>query len=144
MKTIQLPGDAHRKPDHVGKHEQEGTPRNENITCESALREAGVDERLIAKKLKEQLEAKQPRWNPKRNVFQLFPDHSTRLAALREILRLFGAYPSEDEEGQGNITLIMDGITPKKPRDDVRDVGERSERSSPDVDEHRAGPNGPR
>jgi hypothetical protein len=53
---------------------------------------AGVNEALIAKKLKEQLEAKQTRWNPEKKAFELFADHDARLVALREVIRLFGGY----------------------------------------------------
>jgi len=78
------------------------------------LREAGVNETLIAKKLKEQLEAKQPRWNPKKKEFDLFPDHDARLAALREAVRIFGGYPSPSEDNQA--PLIIDftdsGLSP--------------------------------
>lgn len=94
------------------------------VTCESALREAGVDETLLAKKLKEQLEAKQPRWNPKKKAFDLFPDHDAQLAALREVVKIFGGYPSESDGGGGTVMIDLGRLTPKRFRDDGR---ERSE-----------------
>lgn len=95
------------------------------VTCESALREAGVDERQIAKKLKEQLEAKQPRWNPEKKAFDLFPDHDTRLAALREAVRIFDGYPSESDGGGGPVIIDMGPLTPKEFRGDGRERSER-------------------
>lgn len=95
------------------------------VTCESALRETGVDETLIAKKLKEQLEAKQPRWNPKKKAFDLFPDHDAQLAALREVVKIFGGYPSESESGEGTVMIDLGRLTPKKFRDDGRERSER-------------------
>jgi hypothetical protein len=78
------------------------------------LREAGVNETLIAKKLKEQLEAKQPRWNPKKNEFDLFPDHDARLAALREAVRIFGGYLSQSEDKQARLIIDFtdSGLSP--------------------------------
>jgi hypothetical protein len=57
------------------RREQDGMGDDVTIrlTCESALREAGVDEALIAKKLKEQLEAKQTRWTLRRKNLACFP-----------------------------------------------------------------------
>ena len=89
------------------RREENGEDPTEHVTCESALRTAGVDEGLIAKKLKEQLEAKQPRWNPKKKAFDLFADHDARLAALREAVRIFGGYPSPSEDNN-QAPLIID------------------------------------
>ncbi len=89
------------------RREQDGMGEDVTIhlTCESALREAGVDEALIAKKLKEQLEAKQPRWNPKKKAFDLFADHDARLAALREVVRIFGGYPLPSENNEAPLLI---------------------------------------
>jgi hypothetical protein len=78
-----------------------------SLSCESALREAGVDEALIARKLKEQLEAKQPRWNPKKKEFDLFPDHDARLAALREAVRIFGGFPAPSEDNHALLSSTL-------------------------------------
>jgi len=92
---------------------------------ESALREVGVDEALIAKKLKEQLEARQPRWNPKKKAFDLFADYDARLAALREAIKILGGYPTE--RGDNQAPLIIDftdsGLGPR--RGDGREHCER-------------------
>jgi hypothetical protein len=87
------------------RREENGEDPTEKLTCESALREAGVDESLIAKKLKEQLEAKQPRWNPRKKAFDLFADHDARLAALREVVRIFGGHPSPSENNQAPLII---------------------------------------
>ncbi len=110
------------------RREENGEDPTEKVTCESALREAGVDEALIAKKLKDQLEAKQPRWNPKKKAFDLFADHDARLAGLREAVRIFGGYPSPSEDNQA--PLIIDftdsGLSPLR-RSHGRECGERCE-----------------
>src|SRR5262249_8462199 len=67
---------------------------------------AGVDVALIGKKLKEQLEAKQPRWNPKKKAFDLFVDYDARLAALREAVKIFGGYPSPSEDKNEEPVII--------------------------------------
>lgn len=80
------------------KLEREHTTKT--VTCESALREAGIDETLLAKKLKELLEAKRPWWNPKKQAFDLFPDDRARLAALRLAFKILGSYPAEREDNE--------------------------------------------
>lgn len=93
-------------------------PERENatatITCDSALRDAGINEALIAKKLKEQLEAKQAAWNSNKKAFELFPDYNARLAALREVVKIFGGYPSESDGGGGPVMLDLGPLTPKQ------------------------------
>jgi hypothetical protein len=117
--------DKVRKQDDAMRRKQAGVGEDvtEHLTCESALREAGVDEPLIAKTLKEQLEAKQPRWNPKKQAFDLFPDYDARTAALRELVKIFGGYPSDNEErsGESNVYWINDSMPPKLPRSDDRE-----------------------
>ncbi len=107
------------------RREENGEDPTENVTCESALREAGVDEALIAKKLKEQLEAKQPRWNPKKKALELFADHNARLAALREVVRIFGGYPSPSEDNQAPLIIdFTDSALSPLRRSDGRKRGE--------------------
>jgi hypothetical protein len=89
------------------RREEKGEDPTDKVTCESALREAGVDEALIAKKLLEQLEAKQPRWNPKKKAYDLFADHDARLAAVREVVRIFGGYPSPSEDNQAPLIIDL-------------------------------------
>ncbi|SRR5258708_18566512 len=112
------------------RREQDGLGEDVTIplTCESALREAGVDEARIAKKLKEQLEAKQPRWNPKKKAFDLFPDHDARLAAVREAVRIFGGYPSPSEDNQAPLIIdLTDSWMSPLRRRDGRERGEHCE-----------------
>jgi len=87
--------------------------RPKRDTCESALRKAGISEALIAKKLKEQLEAKQPRWNPEKKAFELFADNNARLAAIKEASKIFGGYPSADDTGRDrNLIVHLGPLTP--------------------------------
>lgn len=81
------------------------------VICATALRHVGVDEAFIAKKLKELLEAKQPRWNPKKKELELVRDNDARLAAIKEVVKIFGSYPSDEE---GPVNIHMDWMTPKK------------------------------
>lgn len=86
----------------------------EKVTCEAALREAGVNEALIAKKLKDLLEAKHPRWNPKKKAFDMFDDYDTQLAAAREAVKIFGAYPSPGEDNQVPLIIDLGALSPKR------------------------------
>jgi len=107
------------------RREESGERPAEHVTCESALRAAGVDEALIAKKLKEQLEAKQPRWNPKKKAFDLFPDPDARLAAIREAVRLFGGYPLPSDDDQAPVLIdFTDSWASSIRRRDGRERGE--------------------
>lgn len=84
------------------------------VTCESALREQGIDEAAIAKKLKDLLSAKTPRWNPGKHAFEVFDDHDTQLAAAKEIVKILGG--GRPEDGEGEIQYI--NIPDKLPRTD--------------------------
>lgn len=64
--------------------------------CELALRAQGIDEVLLAKKLKNQLEAKAPRCNAKKKSWEEFDDWGAQLAAVREVVKIFGTYPSPE------------------------------------------------
>jgi len=113
------------------RREENGEHPTEHVTCESALRAAGVDEALIAKKLKEQLEAKQPRWNPKKKAFELFADHDARLAAIREAVRHFGGYPSPSDDDQAPVIIDFTDSWASPLR--RRDGRERSEHCKADT-----------
>jgi hypothetical protein len=91
------------------------------ITYESALRDAGVNEALIAKKLKSLLEAKQQRWNPKKKIFDELDDYDIQLAAAKEIIKIFGGYPLESEGGGGTVMIDLGSLTPKEFRGDGRE-----------------------
>jgi hypothetical protein len=116
------------------RREQDGSGEDVAIlTCESALREAGVDEALIAKKLKEQLEAKQARWNPKKKAFDLFPDHDARLAALREAVRIFGGYPAPSEDNQAPVIIDLTDSWMSRPRGSPCQADTTASGTGPDV-----------
>ena len=103
------------------------TPKRETPTatktCQSALRDAGVDEELLAIKLKSLLDAKKQRWNHKNKSWEEFDDCATQLEAIKEILKLFGGYPSDIEETKSFI-FINDSMPPRRPR---TESGKRSE-----------------
>ena len=89
------------------KREQAGVGEDTtaHFTVGYALREIGVDEAFLAKKLKEQLDAKQPRWNPRRKKYELVPDNDARLAAIREAIKFLGGYPIERDDNEGPVLI---------------------------------------
>jgi hypothetical protein len=81
----------------------------EEITYESALREEGINEVFVARKLKDLSGAQGRRWNPKKGSWEKFDDHGTQLAALREIAKIFGIYPAQEKDLEnGNKVLHVD------------------------------------
>jgi hypothetical protein len=70
------------------------------ITYESAMREEGIDEVFVARKLKDLLRAQGRRWNPKKGSWEKFEDYYTQLAPLKEIAKIFDIYPTL-EKGLG-------------------------------------------
>lgn len=81
----------------------------EEITYASALREEGIDEKFVARKLKDLLRAQGQRWNPKKGSWEKFVDHGTQLAALREIAKIFGIYMTQEKDSENeNKTLKID------------------------------------
>ncbi len=90
----------------------------EKITYESALREEGIDEVFVARKLKDFLRAEGRRWNPKKRTWEKCEDYDTQLAALREIAKISGIY-AKDSEGTDVPVVIVDmsAIPPKRRRE---------------------------
>lgn len=78
---------------------QEPGVAKEEITYESALREEGIDEKFVAKKLKGLPRAQGQRWNPKKGSWEKFEDHGTQLAALRRLPR-FLAFTEKTQKAQ--------------------------------------------
>jgi hypothetical protein len=89
----------------------------EKITYESALREEGIDEVFVARKLKEMLRAQGSRWNPKKGSWEKFEDYGTQLAALREIAKIRGLYRRESEDSDVPVMIHLGKLTPKEFRE---------------------------
>ena len=53
---------------------QESETAKENITYESALRDVGIDEVFVARKLKDLVQAQERRWNPKKESWEKFEE----------------------------------------------------------------------
>ena len=108
--------------------------RPKGDTCESALREEGIDEMFVARKLKDLLGAQTQRWNPKKESYQKFEDYGTQLAALREIAKIFDIYPKDDDANGSVRTINISGISMcREPVSDGeqstgREAGDGSER----------------
>ncbi len=94
------------------------------VSGRSALREQGVDEALVAQKLKDMLEARVRRWNPKTQTWEEFEDHATQLAAAREIAKMLGLYPREkDGEAENSIMEVFIGRCPQSRRRMPKNLG---------------------
>jgi hypothetical protein len=89
----------------------------EGITYESALREEGIDEVFVARKLKELLRAQGQRWNSKEGCWNRFEDYDIRLAALREIAKIRGLYRKDSEDENKGVLIDLGGLTPKSVRE---------------------------
>src|SRR5258707_1351034 len=100
MKKASSNGNYRRKANSQESDIVEG-----RITYESALREEGIDEVFVARKLKELLRAQGQRWNSKEGCWNKFEDYDIRLAALREIAKIRGLY-RKDSEGTDVPVLI--------------------------------------
>jgi hypothetical protein len=98
---------------------QESETARENVTYESALRDVGIDEACVARKLKDLLKAKEQRWNPKKESWEKFEDYRTQLAALREIAKISGFYAKDpDDDGADERVIIhLGSLMPKEFRD---------------------------
>jgi hypothetical protein len=103
---------------------QEPAVAKKEITYASALRDVGIDEVFVARKLKDLLGAQTQRWNPKKGSWQKFEDYGTQLAALREIAKIFDIYPKDPEDADGSVRTINISAIPMH-RERVSD-GEQS------------------
>jgi hypothetical protein len=72
------------------------SPKQE-FPCEYALREKGVDGSFVAQRLIDMLNAKGKRWNTVTKSWESFEDYKVRLAALEQIAKLLGLYPTQKE-----------------------------------------------
>ena len=105
---------------------QEPGVAKEEITYESALREEGIDERFVARKLKDLSGAQGRRWNPKKGTWEKFEDYGTQLAALREIAKILGLYRKDSEGSDVPVMIHLGKLMPKEfrePEDDEQSVG---------------------
>jgi hypothetical protein len=100
MKNIPSNGRYRNVPDS-----QEAAVVKEEITYESALREAGIDEVFVARKLKDLVQAQERRWNPRKGSWEKFEDYGTQLAALREIAKILGIYRKDSESEDVPTTI---------------------------------------
>ena len=103
---------------------QDAVVVKEEITYESALREVGIDEVFVARKLKDLAQAQEWRWNPKKGSWEKFEDYGTQLAALREIAKILGLY-AKDSDDSRVPTLIDISAIPRR-REPVPRNGEQS------------------
>jgi hypothetical protein len=84
---------------------QEPAVAKKEITYASALRDVGIDEVFVARKLKDLLGAQTQRWNPTKGSWQKFEDYGIQVAALREIAKIFDIYP-KDDDANGSVRTI--------------------------------------
>src|ERR1700680_1825145 len=103
---------------------QESGIAKEEITYESALREAGIDEAFVARRLKKLAQAQGRRWNPKTRSWEKFEVYGTQLAALREIAKISGIYAKDSEDPDVPTTINISAIPMRRER--VSTNGEQS------------------
>jgi hypothetical protein len=89
---------------------QEAVGDKEEITYESALRKAGIDEVFVARKLKDLAQAQERRWNPKKGSWEKFEDYGTQLAALREIAKILGLYAKASDDSRVPTRIDISAI----------------------------------
>ena len=82
----------------------------EEITSASALRDVGIDEMFVARKLRDLLRAQGQRWSPKKGSWQKCEDYSTQLAALREIAKILDIYPKDPEDADRPLRIDISAI----------------------------------
>jgi hypothetical protein len=110
----------------------------EKITYEDALREEGIDEVFVARKLKGLLRAQGQRWNPKRGSWEKFEDYGTQLAALKEIAKIFGIYPTQEKDSESeNRTVKIDISGIPHRRVPVQPITNSQQEAAGDGREHR-------
>ena len=119
MKNISSGGRYRNVP-----NSQEAAVVKEEITYESALREAGIDEVFVARKLMDLVQAQRRRWNPKKGSWEKFEDYGTQLAAIREIAKIFGIYGKNSECADVPTTIDISAIPSR--REPVLRNGEQS------------------
>jgi len=125
MKKASSNGNYRRKA-----NSQESDIVEERITCESALREEGIDEVFVARKLKELLRAQRQRWNPRKRSWDKFEDYDTQLAALSESAKTLCMYRKDLEGGDVQVLIDMSAIPPKRLRE-LASPSDGSYRSTP-------------
>jgi hypothetical protein len=90
--TLRLNGATMKKAASNGSYRRKANSREsdiveEKITYESALREEGIDEVFVARKLRGLLRAQWRRWDPKKGCLEKCEDYDTQIAALRRLPR---------------------------------------------------------
>ena len=77
---------------------------------QKALREAGMDEYLAARKLQTLLYARKPYWNPAAGQWNFFPDYAVQMRATEGLLKALDALPrpSADETYRPSVVIISD------------------------------------
>jgi len=78
-----------------------------NLELKPALQAAGLTAEYRAKKLKQLCEAKTPKWNPKRQAWDLFDDGHLQLEAVKEINRVDDSYPAPKPEVEPTVVNVV-------------------------------------
>jgi hypothetical protein len=102
--TLRLNGATMKKAASNGSYRRKANSREsdivkEKITCESALREEGIDEAFVARKLKGLLRAEGRRWNPKTRTLEKCEDTTPSSQLLRRLPR-FLAFTERTQKAQ--------------------------------------------
>ena len=108
-------------------------PRVDKREIAYALPEEGIDGVFVARKLRDLSRAQGRRWNRKKGCWEKFEDYGPQLAAIREVFKILGMYPTKgkDLENENKTFKIEISAIPSSrvPVPDSRsDDRERSER----------------
>ncbi len=82
------------------------------------LRHVGIDEVLIAKRLKKLIRAKEPKWNAATKSWDVFESGSIQLGALQSAIKLLDLEPPKRIAGQdgGAIPIVVHHSIPQPAR----------------------------
>jgi hypothetical protein len=79
------------------------------LEMQEALDAIGMDTVAVAKKLAELLEAKKRIWNREEQKWDVFPDTTVQLEAVKEINRLLNTYPAPKPDIEPTtVTVVID------------------------------------
>jgi hypothetical protein len=81
----------------------------DRMSLQHAMRESGLDVRLIARKLARLMDATEPKWNCATQSWDMFENYAAQLEAIKQTARLLNLYPPEPTKVEPEqVTVIID------------------------------------
>jgi hypothetical protein len=79
------------------------------MTLQHAMKESGLDLRLIARTLARLMDATEPKWNCATQSWDTFENHTAQLEAIKQTSRLLNLYPAEPPKVKPEqVTVVID------------------------------------